>query len=138
MEESKKKAIMIVVIVACLVLAGTITYRRTVGASEDLSAFAGQTIWVVCTNEDCEAQYMMDKKDYYEDVTKKGKGFSIPALVCKDCGEESIYITEKCEKCGTVFFKGSVQEAGSFSDTCPECGHSAFETKRRNLGKQKQ
>ncbi len=133
MEEGKKKPIMIGVIVACLILAGAITYFRTVGGQEDFSVYAGEMIWVVCTNQDCNAQYSMDKQAFYEEVKKKGKGYSKPVLTCKDCDEDSLYEAIKCEKCEAVFFEGAVSGEGIFGDTCPECGHSAFKAKQQRL-----
>ncbi len=137
MEEGKKKTIMIGVIVVCLVLAGAVTYFRTVGAREDLSGFAGQMIWVVCTNTDCGVQYSMDKQVFYEEAKKKGKGYAVRALTCKECDEDSLYKAIKCEKCGEVFFKGAVMKEGVFEDTCPECGHSELKAKQQKMLGQK-
>lgn len=133
MEEGKKKAIMIGVVVVCLVLAGTITYFRTVGAQEGFSAYAGEMIWVVCTNQDCNAQYSMDKQVFYEEVKKRSKRSSTSVLTCKECSEDSIYKAIKCEKCEAVFFEGAVSGEGILGDTCPECGHSAFKAKQQRL-----
>ncbi|HEW79544.1 MAG TPA: hypothetical protein ENH34_06260 [Phycisphaerales bacterium] len=133
MENSKKKSILIGVVVGCVVLAAAITYKRS-SDNTGLAVFKGQLIWVKCRNADCEAEYQMDKKDYYEEVEERTTGMFTPPLVCKECGEESIYAAIKCEKCGLIFFKGAVPN--DFPDRCPECGFSKIEdtakqTKRR-------
>ena len=132
---------MIGLIVACLVAAGAITYFRTTGGREDLSVYAGEQVWLVCTNQSCGAQYEMDKQVYYETLKEKAKdSFGVPALECKDCGEESVFLAIKCEKCGKVFFEGDARIDGAFSDTCPDtdCGFSKRKEKRDNLRKKRQ
>ncbi|MHC4159981.1 MAG: hypothetical protein ACYSSO_12975 [Planctomycetota bacterium] len=67
MEDSKKKPIMIGVIIVCLVLAGVITFATRSGSSggvEDLKR--GVMYWVKCTAEDCEHEWEMDRKDYFQ------------------------------------------------------------------------
>ena len=133
MEEGTKKTVMIVAVVVCLALAGAVTYRNTVGSKADLVEYSGISLWVVCTNQDCETQYSMDKQEFYEEARIKGKGFSIPPLTCKECGEDSILEAVKCAKCSEVFFSGAAQSPGALPDTCPQCGYSAFKEKRDNL-----
>ncbi len=59
-----------------------------------------------------------------------------PPVVCKKCGEQSVFRAEKCQNpdCGIVFLRGSVP--GDFADRCPECGRSETEEsrKRRTTG----
>ncbi len=58
MEDGKKKAIMIVGAVACLVLAALIMRRHTSGGGPGIESFRGQGIWVKCKS--CGAEYQID------------------------------------------------------------------------------
>ncbi len=124
MEDSKKKPIMIGVVVVCIVLAVAVTYKRS-SESSGLESLAGKLVWVKCRNADCGAEYQMDSKDYYKYIEEHTTGSFTPPLVCKECGEESIYLAVKCPKCGLVFFEGAVKN--DFSDRCPKCGFSKTE-----------
>lgn len=129
MDNSKKKPVMIGAIVACLVVAVVVTYMNS-GTSSDIGSMKrGQLTWVKCNNPDCKAEYQMDKKDYFEYLQENATGMSTPALVCKECGEESVYQAVKCEKCGLIFTSGSVPN--DFSDRCPECKYSKIEDSRK-------
>jgi predicted RNA-binding Zn-ribbon protein involved in translation (DUF1610 family) len=131
MEESKKKPIMIGIILMCLVLAGAITYitrSRSPGNIESLKR--GTMTWLKCRNPDCEHKYQIDLKDYFIYIRDHQDPMSMaaPAIACPNCGEESVYRAEKCEKCGLVFERGSVPN--DFTDRCPECGYSETERRR--------
>ena len=131
MEDSKKKSILIGVIVACVVLAFVITYVTRPESSGGIEGIKpGEMMWVKCSNPDCGAEYQMSKKEYYEYVKEHQTGLAAPPLVCKECGEESIYRAIKCPNCEVVFF---YRAAGpdDFSDRCPECGYSETEEKRK-------
>lgn len=137
MEESKKKPIMIGVIITCFVLAGVITYKYSVGPEgPSTEVFKGQSQWVKCRNSDCEAEYQMNKQVYFDSVKEivRQSPFSMqtPPLVCKKCGKESVYRAEKCgnPKCGLVFERGAAGR-GEFADKCPECGYSRSEELRK-------
>ena len=137
MEESKKKPIMIAIVVACLVLAGTITYITSSGGSGGIDSIKrGEMVWVKCSNPDCVAEYQMGKRDYYEYIEEHQVGMSNPALVCKECGEETVYRAEKCPECGAIFFLGSVR--GDYQDRCPECGYSKTEQMAEKAKKARQ
>ncbi len=132
MEDSKKKPIMIGVIVGCLVLAGVITFAtrsRSGGGLEDLER--GVMYWVKCTNADCEHAWEMDRKDYFQYLKdhQDPMSMSAPGIVCPECGEESGYRAEKCAKCELIFMRGSVPH--DFADRCPECSHSETERLRK-------
>jgi predicted RNA-binding Zn-ribbon protein involved in translation (DUF1610 family) len=127
MEESKKKMIMAVVVAACLVAAGIITYAtwpRSTGGIESIKR-GTETVWVKCRNPNCENEWQMDKRDYFEYMAEHQEptSMTIPAIVCPKCGKESGYRAEKCENCGLVFERGSVPN--DFPDRCPKCGYSA-------------
>jgi hypothetical protein len=131
MEQSKKKAIMVAVIVVCLALAGAIAYMNRPGASSSSTGAMkrGTMMWVKCANPDCGAEYQMDMKDYYEYLEKHLKGDAVTQPPCEKCKEQSIYRAVKCEKCGTVFFYG--RSVGDYVDRCPKCNYSKIEEERK-------
>jgi predicted RNA-binding Zn-ribbon protein involved in translation (DUF1610 family) len=143
MEESKRKPIMIAVIVVCLILAGAITYITNTGEPGGIESMKrGTMIWLKCNNPDCKTEYQMDRKDYFvylkehppnsadfiATLTDPNAMPSTP-LVCKECGEEAAYRAEKCEKCALIFIRGTIRN--DFADRCPECGHSKTESMRK-------
>ena len=95
MEDSKKKPIMIGAIVVCIALAIVITLMRGSESTGVDSIARGQMTWVKCSNEDCGAEYQMDRRDYYEWQKENTDPFATQAtpMVCKECGEE--YVTKK-------------------------------------------
>ena len=124
MEESKKKPIMLGIVVALLVLASVMAYtnRSKRGAS------GTKAVWVKCGSPDCEAEYQMDKKEYTKFVSEHAEPDTIsvtPPMVCKECEEESAFRSVKCEKCGLIFFWRTVPK--DYADRCPGCGHSEKE-----------
>ena len=125
MEDSKKKTMMIGIVVVCLVAAVAITLSRTSKKTGLAAIERGSTVWVKCTNPDCEAEYQTDKKEFYKEVKKAGP------ITCKECGEPTLVRAVKCEKCGVVFPYGAVGP-GDFGDRCPECGYSKVEEGRKN------
>jgi len=110
MEDSKRKQVLTVVIIACLVLAGLITYVTSRSGNPGLEAFKGQTQWVKCANQNCGAVYELDKKKYLEliqEEARKNVDATGPLpITCEKCGELSVFRAVKCEKCGEVFFYG--------------------------------
>jgi DNA-directed RNA polymerase subunit RPC12/RpoP len=131
MEEGKKKAIMITIIVVCLAAAGAITYvTRRKGLGDIHSIQPGTMIWIKCRNPKCENEWQMDAREYYDYLeANRVADMTRPAIVCPKCGEESGYIALKCPKCGAVFEKGSVPNAPS--DKCPKCGYSKREERMK-------
>ena len=134
MEESKKKPVMIGVIVGCLVLAGAITYfTRSGGGGGIPEEFGQKSTLMLCRNPDCENSWEMNLKEYYEMVEKfrieNPTLMADPAAICPKCGEESGYQAVKCEKCGLVFEKGS-SGPRDFEDRCPKCKFSKIEQQR--------
>ena len=132
MEDSKKKPIMIGVVVGCLVLAGIITFATRSGGSGGIKALErGVIYWVKCTNPDCEHEWEMDRKDYFQYLKDNQDPMSMaaPGIVCDQCDEESGYRAEKCEECELIFTRGSVPH--DFADRCPECSHSKTERLRK-------
>jgi len=130
MEESKKKPIMIGVIVVCLAVAGIITYSRYSGSGGGVDDIPeGEMTWVKCNNPECKAEYQMSKKEYFKYIEENAQIMSptAPPLVCEKCGKQSCFRAEKCTNpdCGIVFFSGAVPN--DFTDRCPECGRSETE-----------
>jgi predicted RNA-binding Zn-ribbon protein involved in translation (DUF1610 family) len=135
MEEGAKKTVMVGVVVLCLVGA-VMAYLMFKPESLDdrLEPFSGEMMWVKCVNENCGAEYQVDKADYFKFVEQNAVGTTTPAMKCKECGEESIYRAVKCEKCGHVFLRGLVR--GDFADRCPKCSHSTIEESRKRASQQ--
>ena len=132
MEEGKKKALMIGIIVVCIVAAVAITIKTRTGGSGTASIKHGELMWVKCSNPGCGAEYQIDKKDYFDFLDRHMDDDidTEPPMTCKECGKESIYRAVKCEKCGLIFFSGAAGP-GDFADRCPECSYSKEETKRK-------
>jgi len=135
MEESKKKPIMIGVIVVCLAVAGIITYSRYSGGGGGIESISEkEMIWVKCRNPSCVAEYQMSKKAYHKYIKEHPNPNPMmpiaPPLICEKCGEPSIFEAIKCANpdCGIVFFKGSVP--ADHADRCPKCKQSATEESR--------
>jgi hypothetical protein len=135
MEESKKKPIMIGVIIACIAVAGIITYSRRSGGGGGIDSISDEEMtWVKCNNPNCKAEYQMGLKAYFKYMDEHGNPVAptTPPLICKECGEPSAYRAEKCENpdCGIVFIQG-ISGPGEPADRCPKCKQSAMEESRK-------
>ncbi len=137
MEDSKKKPVMIGVIVVSLGVAGLVTYMRSGGSGGIDSISADEVRWVKCRNPACEAEYEMGTKKYYKDLAANmnlnPEVRSAPALTCKECNKRSIYGAIKCANpdCGVVFVEG-ISGPDDHADRCPDCGKSeTFESRER-------
>lgn len=135
MEESNKKPIMIGVIVVCIAVAGIITYSRRSGGGGGIDSISeGEMTWVKCNNPNCKVEYQMGLKAYHEYIREHADvmAMTTPPLICKECGEPSVYGAEKCENpdCGIVFIQGS-SGPDTFADRCPKCKQSATEESRK-------
>jgi predicted Zn-ribbon and HTH transcriptional regulator len=134
MEESKKKPLMIGIIVGCLVLAGVITIATRSTGPEGMSEEARkQEQWLICKNPACGAEYAITKgeySDYQENYVKEHPGeLLVPPMPCKECGKLSTVEAVKCAKCGLIFEK--MMKTGDFADRCPKCGYSQTEENRK-------
>lgn len=130
MEDSKKKSIMIGIIVVCLVAAAAITYINRPKSDRSFDNIpADATIWMKCRNPACEAVYEMNEREYNKRVQIDEDSMKARPMRCEKCGEDSAYRAEKCEKCGFVFERGTV--LGDLPDRCPECGYSKMEEESR-------
>ena len=122
MDAEKKKPIMIAIAVLCIVLAIVITLVRSHsnrGGVESLKP--GDMMWAKCVNPNCEAEYEIEKKEYYSSAQKSPS----KTPQCKQCNEYSLFDAVKCPKCGIVFIPGTVRD--DVKDRCPECGFSVRE-----------
>ncbi len=139
MDDSKKKPIMIAVILVCLGVAGAVTFLKSGGGSGSIDDIPDEKMtWVICMNPKCKATYEMSEKEYYKTVQERmdPRALATPALICEKCGEPSVYKAVKCAnpECGNVFRAGSVPN--DFADRCPKCNQSETEEtrKRRQQG----
>ena len=125
MEESRKKPVMLGVIVVCFVLAGVI-YLKTRPGGLGLEQFRGELTWVLCRNSECRHSWQMDLEEYHKFIQKNADPRSPlpPPITCKKCGEPSVYRAVKCAKCEAIFERGTVP--ADFADRCPneECRYS--------------
>lgn len=96
------------------------TRKKTYGIE---SIDSSEMIWVKCTK--CGAAYQMGQKDYLLYLQEQGEPMVKPPMSCKECNADGVYVAEKCERCGEVFFSGS--GFGDFPDRCPGCGYSSIE-----------
>jgi len=134
MEESKKKPIMIGVIIACLALTAIIIFGRRSGDGSGIDSISDEEMtWIKCNNPNCKAEYQMGLKAYHKYMAEHTNPAALTTqpLICKECGEQSAYRAEKCENpdCGIVFIQGSAGP-GDFLDRCPKCKQSATEESR--------
>lgn len=130
MEDSKKKPIMIAVIVVCLGVAGAVTFLRSSGGGGTINDIPDDKMtWVKCNNPQCKAEYQMGEKAYHKAIQERmdPRSLATPSLICEKCGKASVYKAVKCanSECGAIFFSGSVPN--DFADRCPECGKSETE-----------
>jgi len=135
MEESKKKPIMIGVIVVCLIVAGLVTFARRGGGGSGIDSIPDDKMtWVKCNNPSCKAEYEMSEKAFYKAQTDRFNPMarSTPALTCEKCSKESLYQAVKCANtsCGIVFIRG-IAGQNDHPDRCPQCGQSETEEIRK-------
>ena len=81
MEDSKKKPVMIGVIVACLAVAAVI-FIKTSSQDSASTNLKGQKIWLKCTDKACGAEYQMELQKYRDLIAKKGSMMSMRAPRC--------------------------------------------------------
>ena len=135
MEDSKKKPIMIGVIVVCIIVAGLITFARRGGGSGGIDSIPDDKMtWVKCNNPKCKAEYEMSEKQYHKEVRGRFNPLArTPTpLTCEKCGKDSLFQAFKCANpsCGFVFIRG-IAGQNDHSDRCPECGQSKTEEIRK-------
>ena len=134
MEDSKKKPVMIGIVVVCLGVAALVTFMG--GDDSGIEGLSDADLqWVKCNNPACKAEYEMGKKTYYKELQENmnpNPNAPAPALMCTKCNKRSVYGAIKCANpdCGSVFIEGiSGQEYSG--DRCPDCGKSEIEESRK-------
>jgi len=144
MEDSKKKPIMIGVIIVCFAVAGLVFFMKGSGGSGGINSIPESNMtWVKCSNPSCKAEYEMGERAYFTAVKERAnpmaRASSPPPLVCEKCGKDSLFRAEKCANpsCGIVFIQG-IAGQNDHADRCPECGQSKIEEirKRRLSGQE--
>lgn len=93
MEESKKKQIMIGVIVVCLA-AAAIIYVKNMSKDGRGRTSADATVLMKCSNPDCEAEYEMNMREYHKQVQMDADSMETLPMRCEKCGEDSAYLAE--------------------------------------------
>jgi hypothetical protein len=86
-----------------------------------------EQIWLKCTNKNCNADFQIKKRDYFEYIeeNKSGSSLLVPLYPCEICGEKTCRRAIKCPKCHKVFIYGISQSR--YPDHCPYCGFSKME-----------
>jgi len=135
-----KNMVYVIVIAVCLVLAVVIFVISRSGGSGGLADMErGELIWIKCNNPNCGAASQIDKVDYYAQIEDRMRenpmSLQVPALVCQECKENSVYRAVKCPKCGEM---SSYGRPGDFDDRCPKCGFSEMEDKRKRAREARQ
>ena len=125
MEDSKKKPIMIAVIVVCLGVAAAMFF--TSGRKKSgIESLRGYPMWMKCKK--CKAEYEIDQADYLTFIRDNQVSTNVPGMPCEKCGVEKAYEAYKCPKpeCGKVFRPEG--GSGDFKDRCPFCKFSPRES----------
>jgi hypothetical protein len=136
MEDSRKKPVMIGIIVVCLGVAALVTYMGSGGGGDYRGISDDAVRWVKCNNPECKAEYEMGTRKYLaelqENMNPTNPNAPTPALTCKECNKRSIYGAIKCADtaCGTVFIEG-ISGLEYIGDRCPVCEKSEIEESRK-------
>ena len=116
MDDETKKKISIGIVVGCIVLAGIIffTTRTPSGTS---SSSVDMKVALLCANPECGQTLEITIDEYAQELDEQGADPipGGPVLRCSKCQEFSLYMAEKCAKCGEIFVDDG-------SETCPKCG----------------
>ena len=93
----------------------------------------GLKAWVKCGNPDCGNEYQMEKREYWEKVVAVRGPLSTEEvfLECPKCSQKTVFLAEKCPKCGLVFKPNPGID--DYPDRCPGCKYSEMETSGNGL-----
>jgi len=133
MDESRKKPIMIGIIVVCCGLAALIGFKSLSGGGGGTGSIPSSAkIWVKCNNPACKAEYETGERAFREYVSANysSEADRPPGAVCEMCGKPSVFEAIKCSNCGVVFFRDA-GDPYDYGDRCPECKYSATEESRK-------
>jgi hypothetical protein len=132
MDEDKKKYLMIGIIVACLVLAGGITFMNMGGGG---GSGGNRPIVMLC--DSCGVDYEITSDEFREQMRQSSVGGDMMMmrgpmiLPCRDCGETAAYRATRCPECQEAFVSGDAGDE-KYLDKCPACGHSPTEQRMLN------
>lgn len=127
MDDEQKKKVKVIVAVSCIVLAGLVTVISSMGSGIDETRF--KTVWVICTSEECDSVYEVDRKKLNDQVVKEGNpmGLGRWAFKCSQCNEKTAFLAVVCSQCEEIFMPDYTP--GDRYDRCPECGYSEIENR---------
>ena len=127
MTDETKKYVMIGIVVACLLLAGTIMYNSF---SDGGGGGTGdRQIALMCA--ECGG-FEVSVDEYREMMAQQGPEAmmmmpgQMQAMECPKCGKKSCYMAQKCKKCENIFVFGQAKDQ-NFPDRCPKCNYSEME-----------
>ena len=138
MDDSKRKTVMVGIVITCIVLAVGITVYNNTGSPPGRK----DKVLMMCSDPDCGETFEMTGDEYIkqsqeaggDEVGGMGGMMDIgpvgvtPTVTCRHCGKDSAKLTTKCEKCDYVFIMNYEAPAeGEYPDRCPECKYSAME-----------
>ena len=138
MEDSRKKPIMIGVIIVCFAVAGLVFFTRGSGGGGGIDDIPDDRMtWVKCNNPSCKAEYEIGEKQFFKAMEERfnpNPNAGTPPLTCEKCSKDSVFQAVKCvnPSCGVVFFRVT----NDFFDRCPECKQSETEEIRKIRKKQ--
>ena len=133
MEDSRKKPVMIGVIVVCFAVAGWVFFMKGSGGSGGIDDIPDDKMtWVKCNNPKCKAEYEVREKQYFKVMQERfnpNPNAPTPPMTCETCSKESVFRAVKCANpsCGIVFFRVK----NDIFDRCPECKQSETEEIRK-------
>jgi predicted RNA-binding Zn-ribbon protein involved in translation (DUF1610 family) len=133
MDEDRKKPVMLVLVVACLALAGGITYWthfRSSGSSEQNVEV--RPVYLKC--QSCGYTLETNTNDMWNAIDRSQVGHDsegMPLYPCPKCGKVAMVSADKCPKCGEIFVPNYDNPRG-YPDRCPKCGYSALAEQAKN------
>ena len=128
MDNGKKKMVMIVVTIVCILIAvGSVVMT----SMKDDMPNSNKKTTLMCKSLDCKAVYEITTKELNAllPANDPSKGLIMNpdmeymTIKCKECGEKSAQIAEKCKKCGYLFIL-NYDATDDYLDRCPDCGYS--------------
>lgn len=131
MDEDKKKVVMIVLAISCLVIAGGIVYYtnfRGPGGKYDKN----RLMPMMCMNPKCGHKMEITMKEFREKYVGNNPQMMMPmmgpmAYECPECGKKTLMMANKCPQCDEIFPTMMNPQSKDYPDRCPKCGHSKYE-----------
>ena len=114
------KNVKIIVIVACFFVAAIIFYFTSIRRSV-IDTAGNEKIWFKCVNPKCQASFAFTATEVSKQQSNE---LGQQAFKCRDCGENSASMAQKCRKCDEIFIMKMVP---GYRDRCPKCKYSYIE-----------